>query len=460
MSVAEEKAKDSPDPTSERRFTRSGVRLATLVNIRWMAVAGQTATLLIVYFGLEFDFPVLWAAAVVSVSGLLNLFLQYRFSQAKQLSESGAAWQLAYDLLQLSVLLALTGGIVNPFSVLILAPVTISATVLGRRSTAALLALAGAAALILIFVHAPLPWDDVPLEIAGRYIWGLWSGLAISMLFIVLYAGRVAEDSRRRAAALAATRAALEKEHHMAAIGGLAAAAAHELGTPLGTIMLTAKELKKVADLPSDVSSDLALIAEQARRCREILKGLSAPREGAAAGHGPLARTTLEAMVVEASDPHRDRGIEIDIWSGPDAADTGGQPRFPVRAEIRHGLGNFIENAVDFASSRVTIAVGWTADEIGVEITDDGPGFDPTTLPRLGEPYLPGRKRRLRVGAADREAASGLGLGVFIAKTLIEQTGGHVTFSNAPGGGARVSVRWRRDRLDANGDVAYPSEGV
>jgi len=418
----------------------SGVRLATLVTIRWLAVGGQLVTLLFVRYGLDLPIDLPPAIAAVAASALLNSLVLLRYGAVKQLTDRQAALQLAFDLVQLAFLLCLTGGLTNPFSLLMVVPVTISATVLSRRSTAMLLVLALLLSAFLALMYIPLPWRGGSIELPPIYLFGLWAGLAFSMLFLALYAGRVSEEARRRAGALAATQAALAREQRLAELGTLAAAAAHELGTPLGTITLAAQDL--LQEMPEDDPrhEDLSLINSQAMRCRTILEQLSQRRP--AADEHPFAYQPLEAIAREAARPFEAfSDVTLTIHTARQS-DDGSQPVMRRRPEILHALTNFIENAVSFARSRVDIELDWDARQVRMTITDDGPGFDPAVLRSLGEPYVTTRH------GTDTEA--GLGLGIFIAKTLLERTGARVSFVNTSTGGACVSLRWTRADLEAD----------
>jgi two-component system sensor histidine kinase RegB len=418
------------------------MRLRTLVNNRWIAVVGQFVTLVAVYFALGFRFDLVPALAAVALSALLNLFLQYRYRAAKQLTDREASLQLAYDLTQLSALLYLTGGMQNPFSFLLLVPVTVSATVLSRGATLRLLFLAILFSLALVQWHAPLPWGDSQLVFAPLYLWGMWVGLVFSMVFLALYAARVSDEARRRADALTATQAALAREHQLSALGALAAAAAHDLGTPIGSIMLAAKEMTAGDNLPEPLVAELELIYGEAKRCRGILERIARSHADSDSDH--FSDMPLEAIVRHVVEPHLYRGKNILIES--DSGTGGGSPPVTNRAEIRHGLGNFIDNAVRYANEEVHVRLRSTGTSIEIEISDDGPGFESAVIKELGEPYVFAARSRNPSGPDD-ETSQGLGLGVFIAKTLIEQTGGRVTFSNNKPGGACVCITWPRDRL-------------
>ena len=251
------------------------ISLRTLVPIRWVAIAGQALTLLTVHYAIGFHLPLVPALAVVGASALLNVVLIVRRQVARELSERYAALCLGYDILQLAVLLYLTGGLQNPFSILILAPVTVAATILSRRLVIVLSILAVAAISILALWHLPLPWRTEPLVFPPEIIVGTWTALVLATVFIAAYTWSVAQDARLLRDAVAATQLALAREQRVSAVGALAAAAAHELGSPLATIAVVAKEL--VRELPSDSphAEDAALLLSQSERCSRILAELS-----------------------------------------------------------------------------------------------------------------------------------------------------------------------------------------
>ncbi len=413
-------------------IARGRVRLLTLVLIRWIAVSGQLLAILWVQFGLRFDLPLTLALAAVAASALLNVAVTIRYSGATRLSNREAAYYLAYDILQLGALLFFTGGLTNPFTLLILVPVTISATVLSLRSTLWLGVLSVICITILAVFHMPLPWRGGAPTLPELYVVGIWAALVLGMIFITIYAWRVAEEARRMGDALAETQFVLAREQKMSALGGLAAAAAHELGTPLGTIALVAKEVKNQLPAGSEMAEDMTLIAEQTSRCRDILGQLSrSPEAEGRAEH--FSHVSLSALVQEAVEPHRGDNIKIEI----ETLGEGPPPLIPRRPEILHGLGNFIENAVDFSKAKVIVRVNWQSADLIVEVIDDGAGFKSDILGRLGEPYITSRK-------LSDDGGGGLGLGVFIAKTLLERTGAHVEFHNQRGGGAKVGISWPR----------------
>jgi len=418
---------------------RSNVRLDTLVRLRWLAIIGQTIAVLGVYFGLDFELPIYACLAVIALAAWLNVALRLRFHMTQRLDPDRAAWLLAFDIAELAVLLFLTGGLQNPFAFMFLGPVLLSATALPPRYTLMLGGFAIACATALVFVHFPLPWDsEDPLKLPPIYMMGVWLSILLAIGFIGVYAWQITEESRQLANALAATELVLAREQHLSQLDGLAAAAAHELGTPLSTIAVIAKELDNAIPPDSPQGEDVRLLREQAARCRNILGKLT---ELSSSGE-PFDRLPLTALLEEVVAPHRNFGVAIEV------AVTGERRTEPAAGRnpaILYGLGNLLENAVDFADERVVVGAQWNDEVVEVSISDDGPGFKPEIMARLGEPYVTSRPN-----TADAQEATGLGLGFFIAKTLLERSGGRLTFENRafPARGAIVQVRWRREDFE------------
>lgn len=417
------------------------LRLQTLVLLRWLAVIGQTIGVLFVHIGLGFPLP-LWAClSLIALSAALNVGLNWRLGAKAQLSARFAAIQLAFDLCQLGGLLALTGGLHNPFSLLLLAPVSVSATTLPPRETLVISTLAALIASLISVVHLPLPWiAGEDLSFNRIYVIGIWVSIICGIAFIAAYTIRVAHESRLIADALAATELALSHREQLSALDGLAAAAAHELGTPLSTIALAAKEMRAEAEEGSALAEDVELIISQAARCRAILSKL---RNLGSDEADPFASAPLTDILSEVVRPHEGRGKVILFYS---EEAVGASPVFPRSVGLLYGLGNLIENATDFARETVRVETGWDQSQISVTITDDGPGFSPEVIARLGEPYLTSRPRD--PGGTDAHQPGGLGLGIFIAKTLLERTGARLSFDNEkPSGHARVHITWPRTAL-------------
>jgi two-component system sensor histidine kinase RegB len=408
---------------------RGRVSLRTLIMIRWIAVAGQAVTLLIVHLVMGFTLPLEIALGVVAASALINIANSFQSSGSIRLGDRDVTMYLAYDVIQLGTLIYLTGGLLNPFVLLVLAPVMIGATILSRFSTALLSGVTVAVISALAVWHLPLPWDEDLVQFPARYIMAVWLALSVSTIFISGYSWSIAEEGRRMSDALSATQLALAREQRVSAVGALAAAAAHELGSPLATIAVIARELAR--DLPTDgpLAEDARLLLSQTARCRTILAELSRQRE--ADGGAPYARLPISLLVEAAGQTHRRDMIEMIYRTAGDPTE---QPAVARSPEIIHGMGNFIQNAGQFARRRVEITTAWDAGKVSVDIADDGPGFPPQILSRLGEPYLSGRG----------DAAEHMGLGIFIAETLLKRTGAAIQFGNMPTGGAHIRVSWPR----------------
>jgi two-component system, sensor histidine kinase RegB len=424
-----------------RNHPRRNVRLDTLVRLRWLAIIGQTTAVLVVYVGLDFDLPIYSCLAVIALAAWLNVALRLRFHMTQRLEPDRAAWLLAFDIAELAVLLYLTGGLQNPFAYLFLGPVLLSATALPPRFTLMLGAFAVACATVLVFKHYPLPWDsDDPLKLPPIYMLGVWLSLLLAIGFIGVYAWQITEESRQLADALAATELVLTREQHLSQLDGLAAAAAHELGTPLSTIAVIAKELENAIAREAPHGDDVRLLREQATRCRDILAKLTE----LSSGGEPFDRLALSTLMEEVVAPHRNFGVAIEVKL---PAERGDEPEGARNPAILYGLGNLLENAVDFAREKVSVEAQWNADAVAVTIADDGPGFSADIMDRIGEPYVTTRRRDAD-DAADEPA--GLGLGFFIAKTLLERSGATLNFSNRafPQRGAIITLRWSRSDFE------------
>ncbi|MCC6949182.1 MAG: ActS/PrrB/RegB family redox-sensitive histidine kinase [Bradyrhizobiaceae bacterium] len=419
-----------------------GLRLDTLVRLRWLAVAGQTITLLGVHFGLGFELPIVPALGMVALTACTNLILRARKPRPHRLDEPQAAMILGFDIVQLALLLYLTGGLANPFSELFLAPVLISATALSPRTTVILGILAVSVATVIGLYHHPLPWyADSVFGPPPLFILGMWVSVFVSVAFIGGYAFAVAQETRQLSDALAEAELVLAREQHLSALDGLAAAAAHELGTPLATIAIVVREMER--ELPADnpYRDDIKLLREQSERCRSILRTLTS----LGSGEGPFDRMPLSHLLEELVTPHRPFGnIAVEL-----PQDRTGEPVVARNPAILYGLGNIVENAVDFASEAVKVTARWSPEEVVIVVADDGPGFAPEVINRIGDPYVTIRGRRR---GTEAETPGGLGLGFFIAKTLLERTGASLSLENRvfPETGAIVSVRWPRAAFELN----------
>jgi len=434
--------------------------MQTIVRLRWFGVLGQLGTVLAVYWGLGYDLPLGWCLLLIALSAWVNVGLRVLYPARHRLSPAFATAVLACDIVGLAALLYLTGGLENPFALLFIAPVTVSAATLPARNTIGLGVLAIAAATLLVNYHLPLPWYP-PSMFALPWIYkaGVWTALAAGILFLGFYTARLSREARLMTAALAASELVLAREQRLHALDGLAAAAAHELGTPLATIALVTKELEREAatstDMPPHVAEDISLLRSQAERCREILRKLTR-RPGEQDPHH--VSLPLTQLIQEAAQPYKSAAIRIEITARPVAGyESADQPtrREPIgerRPGVIFGLGNIIENAVDFASERVEVSATWDDADVSIAIADDGPGFSPEIMDTLGDPYVTTRPAGGRAGAGVRSGrvGAGLGLGYFIAKTLLERSGAQVTLANrlAPARGAIVKITWPRSAFD------------
>lgn len=402
------------------------VRLRTLILLRWMAVVGQIAAILVASQIHGLQLPLGLCALAVGLSVLANLLLVMLLPENRRLSEAEAFLTLLFDLGQLAFLLFLTGGLTNPFAILVLAPVTISASVLRLRSTVALGALAILVVSAAAVWHLPLRFaDGGALVIPRLFAFGFWLSIIIGILFLGLYSRRVATEMRSMSEALLATQMAFAREQKLTDLAGVVAAAAHELGTPLATIKLVSAELIEELDGQPDLQEDARLIRAQTDRCRDILRDMG--RVGKDDLH--LRKAPLSAVLREAAEPHLARGKRVEFAFAPVQDGEEAQPTVLRRPEIIHGLRNLVQNAVDFARSTVWVEGEWTSRRIVVRITDDGDGFPPSVIGRIGDPFV--RPRRSEAEVEKRPGYDGMGLGLFIAKTLLERSGAELSFANA-----------------------------
>lgn len=439
------------------------VRVHTLTNLRWMATAGQTIAIFVIYFGFGYTLPLLRCLIAVAALAGLNLFLVLRYLPNHRLSGRETTVYLTFDVLQLAVLLYLTGGISNPFAMMFIAPVVIAAATLDLANALIVGGIALLAGTLIAVTHEPLPWvaSGMPFTLPPLYQAGLWASLVLSLGFTSSYVWRVASDGTRMSAGLAASQLALAREQRLSSLGALATAAAHELGTPLGTIAVVSHELERALPPGSSEADDAALLREQAERCRQIIKRLAQPE---AEMVGQTETLPICALLDDLADSYRDGiGVDITIVAAP-ANRNENQPIVWRAPELMHGIGNLIENATDFATTKVTVEAGWNARELRIAVCDDGPGFAPDIFERIGEPYTTSRPGYHALGEGEMATAAeagkheGMGLGFFIAKTLLEQTGGTVRASNPAEGGARVTIIWPRGAIDGETSPSHLSK--
>ncbi len=445
---------DSPLNLLDSKARSEWVRLRTLINLRWLAIFGQGAAVLFATLQLELMLNLGMCILAIGASVVFNIASMIVYPENKRLSERETTLTLLFDLSQLVFLLYLTGGLNNPFALLILAPVTISATALRLRPTIFL----GLMAILLISIVAnffvPLrTHQGFILSMPHLFVSGFWVSLVIGVVFLAAYARRVTYETHSMSQALIATQIALNREQQLTDLGGVVAAAAHEMGTPLATIKLASSELMDELENQPDLKNDALLIRDQADRCRDILRDMG--RIGKEDMH--LRHVPISAVIHDAAQPHEDRGKKIH-FSSEAASDTGGhEPQIWRQPEVLHGLRNLVQNAVDFAKENVWVDIRWTGANITICIADDGDGYPIDLISKIGDPFV--RKRRPSRSNPSRPEYEGMGLGLFIAKTLLERTGAELTFANGSDPsfsddedrlrkGAIVEVIWPRDRIE------------
>jgi two-component system sensor histidine kinase RegB len=435
----------APDNWSKGAAHRGRLRVRTLVALRWLVLAGQVLLLAAAGLGFGFRAPYSICFAIIGAGAWLNLLTAVASPGRRVFGDLEAAGQLGFDILQLSALAFVTGGAANPFILLLIAPVTLAAATLPIRPVLALAVLASVAGLALGFVSLPLPeTSGMNAVIPPGYRLGASVALVAGIALTAGYVRQAAVESARMALALDVTQAVLAREQRLSALGALAAAAAHELGTPLATISIVAKELGRDAPTAA-VKDDADLLVGQAERCREILRRLT--RKPAAASDAVHERLSLRQLVQEVIEPHAAASREVRVEAIVTGASGLKTPDVRRMAEITHAFTTFVENAVDFAKSEVLVSARFDAETISIEVRDDGPGFAPEILAKLGEPYVTSRP-----GAeGSRTGHIGMGLGFFISKTLLERTGALVTFQNGRPSGAIVAARWPRSMIEADG---------
>ncbi|MCB9944230.1 MAG: ActS/PrrB/RegB family redox-sensitive histidine kinase [Geminicoccaceae bacterium] len=402
------------------------ISIVTLAIIRWVAIIGQLFTILFVHFSLGINVSPQWLLPLVGASVLVNVALMRQRRLGTRLSQRRTLLVFGFDIVQLGMLLGLTGGLSNPFSMLLLLPVTLASTTLTRGGALLLAGITLIIIAILAGVPGGLPWVTGPLELPRLYTTAVWLALSLAVGLFAWHMAQITDDARRQESAFSAVQAALAREQQLSALGGQAAAVAHALGTPLATINVIAKEL--VRELPGDdpLAVDANELLEQARRCRQVLSTLGRPQSDRS--HQLFTASPLSDQLREIFEQCERPPIELRM--NLEIGDGFADPIICLAAEIRHALTNLIENAVSFAETEVFLTLKIANDGTSLVIEDDGAGFDPEILDRLGEPYNTGRP-----------LSGGLGLGVFIANSLLARTGAKLHFENSKKG-ARVRIHW------------------
>ena len=400
-----------------RGTARRPIDPTVLISIRWLALAGQLAALLLVAFSLEFDLPVIQAIGVIGVSAAVNIWQSLAVRHGQHYSGQILLLALCFDVIQLAALLYLTGGLVNPFAIFFLAPVIVSAALLDVRSTAILLMLVVSLSTLLSLYHLPLPWwPDARFDVPNLYIFGIWAAISLSAVFIALYVFWLASDARRTDDALSDAEEKLAQDRQSSAVGALATAAAHKLGSPLNTITLISHELLADAEEDDPHFEDIQLLSQEVERCRVILSELDT--KGPADILLPASHVLRNMLARKQDEVNKDLIFQIDDDL------SGFEPELTAMPELRYALDTLIDNAADFSRTQIVLTVGWNDEALWLRLIDDGLGFRQQTLNRIGEP-----------GNSTRKGQAGhKGLGIFLATNLIRQMGGSVSFSNAKSG--------------------------
>ena len=405
----------------------------TLTILRYIAIFGQFLAINVVFYYLELDFPINESYLIIFVGLLTNIFLQFKV-KVNQLKDTYASFFLLYDLLQLSILLYLTGGIINPFSFLLIIPAIVSSTFLSMGTTIILSMITSFMLFILTHFYLPLPGMDLnTFVVPNFYKFGILISILIGLIFLSYFGIRFSGESKKRSEALNKLQEVIAKEYELESLGGQAAAAAHSLGTPLATISVVAKELKKEIGDNKEVSKDIDLLISQTKRCSEILKKISKKQ---IEEDNFLSSIRIEDLIEEIINSFKETSSkQINLFIEEDKNKINIQ-RTP---EIIYGLRNFIGNAVKFSKSKVQINLKSNDNIIEIEINDDGPGIPEDIINKIGEPYIKSKSKELSPN-------SGLGLGTFLGKTLLERQGANLKFKrNGKLGGALIILSWRPD---------------
>lgn len=407
----------------------------TLVFLRWIAIIGQLFSVNLVYFFLDLNFPVLICHIIILIGFFTNLFLQFGLKE-NLLKDLYSSSFLMYDIVQLSLLLFLTGGIFNPFAILLIVPTIVSSTFLSMGSTIIL----GSSTIILLFVltffKMPLPgMEEYVLSFPNYYVTGILISLIIGLIFLSYFGIRFAGETKKRSDALNKLQQILAKEYELESLGGQAAAAAHSLGTPLATISVVSKELRKEVGDNSKLTKDIDLLISQTKRCSEILKKISQKKIISDEFLSSMSFENLLEEIIKSFKESTDKIIKLDTVKDINKIDIKKNP------EIVYGLRNFIGNAVKFSKKNVLISIVSDNINLFVLIEDDGPGFPEDIIKALGEPYIKSRSKYFKNNA-------GLGLGTFLGKTLLERKSAIISFENNSSlKGAKVKIKWRINDL-------------
>ena len=408
----------------------------TVIILRWIALIGQLITIYIVHFFVKFDLPLVFCSLTIFFGGVTNIFVQFGINK-NQLNNTESTILLFYDVIQLAVLLYLTGGVTNPFIIFLIVPAIISSTLLNLSSTFFLSFITSIALLLLTFNFLPLPSDgNLHFHVPDFYILSIPISLTIVLIFLSYFGFRFGYEARKRGNALSRLELVLAKEQELESIGHQAAAAAHSLGTPLSTITVIAKELKKENVKSKEFNDDIDTLLEQARKCGTILKKIS---QNKIVEDDYMINVSLQDLLNEISTSFEEiseKKINLNLDKT--------RKKIPIKRspEITYGIRNFVGNAVKFSKKNINIDLYSEAGKTRIEISDDGPGFPDDISKIIGEPYIASKVKKYK-------SKSGLGLGTFIGKTLLERKKAEIQFSKSELGGALVEITWKNSDLIA-----------
>ena len=422
---------------SEVFISKDNIQLdkKTLVILRWIAIIGQYLTISIVYFILKFELPFFYCSIIIFIGILTNFYLQFQFKK-NQLNNFTSTFFLFYDLIQLSLLLYLTGGVTNPFTILLIVPAIVSSTFLTLRSTINLSVITIIILILLTINHLPLPHSgELHFHVPDIYLYAVPIAIIIGLTFLTYFGVRFGIESRKRTEALNKLELILAKEHELESIGLQAAAAAHSLGTPLSTITVIARELEKEIGNNPKYSKDIDLLLSETKRCSDILKDLSKDQLEEDSFLSDIKIEELLSAIVRSFTEISEKKISLLVEQNKL------NPQIERTLEITYGLRNFIGNAVKYSNSSVDVILESSNKITEVKVCDDGPGFSEDILNVLGEPYIRSKNKII-------SSKSGLGLGTFIGKTLLERMKANVSFDKCPKiNGAMVTIKWQTKDL-------------
>ena len=419
------------------RINPQGLRitLETLINIRWIAIVGQFFTVSVVEYFLKFEFAYFGTLTLIFLSALVNVYLEINKSKFLTINNFYATLSIFYDLVQLILLLFMTGGLSNPFSILIIVPTTISVTYLSRGSSQFIVTCSIIFSTVIAFYHMPLPYPvNESLVLPKYYNIGLWLSLGIGIIFLGNYAYQLGRDNRVRSTALSRLEEELTKEKVVNSVGGMAAAAVHELATPLATISLVSKELQKQLKDNSNIKEDINLLIEQSERCSSILKDIAQRKQKDEFIENISPKELINEIVFSLNNISNK---EINVEN----LNLNQRMKMTKKTEISYALRNFIENSIKFAKNKINIEIDQSKKRTAITISDDGDGFNKDIIANLGQPYLHSDNIK--------KNKKGMGLGVFISKSLLERCLAQVTFRNNKSlPGASVKIVWNNSQLE------------